>query len=312
MSKYIAKRLLWMIPITIGVSLIVFFLISLVPGDPASIILGPNAEQAQIDAMNESLGYYDPFWVRYFNYMAGVIRLDFGTSYVTSLPVLQELQSKVAISMIVALSAIIGSLAIGVPLGVLSAVKQYSLLDVIPTSIAMVLAAAPSFWVGLMLMLEFAQKREWFPSFGTEAPGWYILPMLTLAAVYGATMLRFTRSSMLETIRQDYIRTARAKGASERVVIWRHALKNALLPVITSAGNTFGALLGGAIVTETLFSLPGLGTFIVNGIKQKDIPVVMGGTITLAVLFAFVMLAVDLLYALADPRVKAKYSGKRG
>ena len=312
MSKYIAKRLLWMIPITIGVSLIVFFLISLVPGDPGSIILGPNAEQAQIDAMNESLGYYDPFWVRYFNYMAGVIRLDFGTSYVTNLSVLQELQSKVAISMIVALSAIIGSLAIGVPLGVLSAVKQYSLLDVIPTSIAMVLAAAPSFWVGLMLMLEFAQKREWFPSFGTEAPGWYILPMLTLAAVYGATMLRFTRSSMLETIRQDYIRTARAKGASERVVIWRHALKNALLPVITSAGNTFGALLGGAIVTETLFSLPGLGTFIVNGIKQKDIPVVMGGTITLAVLFAFVMLAVDLLYALADPRVKAKYSGKRG
>lgn len=312
MSKYIAKRLLWMIPITIGVSLIVFFLISLVPGDPASIILGPNAEQAQIDAMNESLGYYDPFWVRYFSYMAGIVQLDFGTSYVTSLPVLQELQSKVAISMIVALSAIIGSLAIGVPLGVLSAVKQYSLLDVIPTSIAMVLAAAPSFWVGLMLMLEFAQKREWFPSFGTEAPGWYILPMLTLAAVYGATMLRFTRSSMLETIRQDYIRTARAKGASERVVIWRHALKNALLPVITSAGNTFGALLGGAIVTETLFSLPGLGTFIVNGIKQKDIPVVMGGTITLAVLFAFVMLAVDLLYALADPRVKAKYSGKRG
>lgn len=312
MSKYIAKRLLWMIPITIGVSLIVFFLISLVPGDPASIILGPNADQAQIDAMNESLGYYDPFWVRYFSYMAGIVRLDFGTSYVTSLPVLQELQSKVAISMIVALSAIIGSLAIGVPLGVLSAVKQYSLLDVIPTSIAMVLAAAPSFWVGLMLMLEFAQKREWFPSFGTEDPGWYILPMLTLAAVYGATMLRFTRSSMLETIRQDYIRTARAKGASERVVIWRHALKNALLPVITSAGNTFGALLGGAIVTETLFSLPGLGTFIVNGIKQKDIPVVMGGTITLAVLFAFVMLAVDLLYALADPRVKAKYSGKRG
>ena len=135
--------------------------------------------------------------------------------------------------------------------------------------------------------------------------------MLTLTAVYGATMLRFTRSSMLETVRQDYIRTVRAKGAAERVVIWRHALKNALLPVITAAGNTFGALLGGAIVTETLFSLPGLGTFVVNGIKQRDIPVVMGGTITLSVLFSFVVLAVDLIYAFVDPRVKAKYTGRR-
>ena len=312
MLKYVGKRLLWMIPIIIGVSLIVFFLISMVPGDPATIILGAGADQAQIDALNIQLGYYDPFWVRYFRYMKGVIQLDFGTSYVTSLPVIQELKTKVVISVIVAFSAIIGSLVIGIPLGVLSAVKQYSILDIIPTSLAMIFAAAPSFWVGLMLILEFSLKHSWLPSFGVEGSHWYILPMLTLAAVYGATMLRFTRSSMLETIRQDYIRTARAKGASERVVIWRHALKNALLPVITAAGNTFGALLGGAIVTETLFSLPGLGTFIVNGIKQKDIPVVMGGTITLAVLFSFVMLAVDLIYAFVDPRVKAKYAGRRG
>lgn len=312
MLRYVGKRLLWMIPIIIGVSLIVFFLISMVPGDPATIILGAGADQAQIDALNIQLGYYDPFWVRYFRYMKGVIQLDFGTSYVTSLPVIQELKTKVVISIIVAFSAIIGSLVIGIPLGVLSAVKQYSILDVIPTSLAMIFAAAPSFWVGLMLILEFSLKHSWLPSFGVEGNYWYILPMLTLSAVYGATMLRFTRSSMLETIRQDYIRTARAKGASEQVVIWRHALKNALLPVITAAGNTFGALLGGAIVTETLFSLPGLGTFIVNGIKQKDIPVVMGGTITLAVLFSFVMLAVDLIYAFVDPRVKAKYAGKRG
>jgi len=312
MIKYVLKRLVWMIPVIIGVSLIVFFLISLVPGDPASIILGANADQAQIDALNEKLGYNDPFWVRYFRYMGGLLKFDLGTSYVSTLPVRGELVSKIIISIIVAFAAISGSLCIGVPLGVLSAVKQYSLLDVIPTSIAMVLAAAPSFWVGLMLMLEFSLKMQLLPSFGVEDAGWWILPMLTLAAVYGSTMLRFTRSSMLETIRQDYIRTVRAKGASERVVIWKHALKNALLPVITSAGNTFGALLGGAIVTETLFSLPGLGTFIVNGVKQKDIPVVMGGTITLAILFAFVMLAVDLAYAFVDPRVKAKYSGKRG
>ena len=311
MLKFIGKRLLWMIPIAIGVSLIVFALISLVPGDPASTILGPSADQAQIDALNTKLGFYDPFWVRYFRYMGGVIRLDFGESYVTKIPVIQELRSKIVISVIVAFSSIAGSLLIGVPLGILSAVKQYSLLDVFPTSLAMVLAAAPSFWVGLMLILVFSLKLGWLPSFGVEKAGWFVLPMLTLTAVYGATMLRFTRSSMLETVRQDYIRTVRAKGAAERVVIWRHALKNALLPVITAAGNTFGALLGGAIVTETLFSLPGLGTFVVNGIKQRDIPVVMGGTITLSVLFSFVVLAVDLIYAFVDPRVKAKYTGRR-
>ena len=311
MLKFIGKRLLWMIPIAIGVSLIVFALISLVPGDPASTILGPSADQAQIDALNTKLGFYDPFWVRYFRYMGGVIRLDFGESYVTKIPVIQELRSKIVISVIVAFSSIAGSLLIGVPLGILSAVKQYSLLDVFPTSMAMVLAAAPSFWVGLMLILVFSLKLGWLPSFGVEKAGWFVLPMLTLTAVYGATMLRFTRSSMLETVRQDYIRTVRAKGAAERVVIWRHALKNALLPVITAAGNTFGALLGGAIVTETLFSLPGLGTFVVNGIKQRDIPVVMGGTITLSILFSFVVLAVDLIYAFVDPRVKAKYTGRR-
>ena len=311
MLKFVGKRLLWMIPIAVGVSLIVFALISLVPGDPASTILGPSAEQAQIDALNTKLGFYDPFWVRYFRYMGGVLRLDFGESYVTRIPVIQELKSKIVISVIVAFSSIVGSLLIGVPLGILSAVKQYSLMDVFPTSMAMILAAAPSFWVGLMLILVFSLKLGWLPSFGVEKAGWFVLPMLTLTAVYGATMLRFTRSSMLETVRQDYIRTVRAKGAAERVVIWRHALKNALLPVITAAGNTFGALLGGAIVTETLFSLPGLGTFVVNGIKQRDIPVVMGGTITLAILFSFVVLAVDLIYAFVDPRVKAKYAGRR-
>jgi len=310
MIRYILKRLLWMIPIIVGVSVIVYALISLVPGSPGAIILGSSATQEQIDALNEELGYYDPFWVRYFNYMMGVVRLDFGTSYLTKHVVFEELTAKVPISLTLSLMSILASLLIGVPLGILSAVKQYSLFDVIPTGLAMILSAAPSFWVGIMLMLEFSLKRQIFPSFGAEGLQSYILPMLTLAAVYGSSMMRYTRSSMLDTIRQDYIRTARAKGASERVVIWGHALKNGLLPVITSAGSTFGNLLGGAIVTETLFTLPGLGTFIVEGIKKKDIPVVMGGTITLAVLFAFVMLIVDLLYAAVDPRIKAKYSGK--
>lgn len=312
MYKYVLKRLLWMIPIILGVSFVIFSLINLTPGDPGSIILGGSAEQSQIDAFNESVGYNKPFLVRYINYMAGVLRFDFGTSYVSKQPVGEELLNKISVSFAVALLGITASLFIGVPIGILSAVKQYSILDTATSSVAMLLAAVPSFWVGLMLLLEFSLKIPLFPSFGAEKPGWWVLPMLTLASLHGSSMMRYTRSSMLETIRQDYIRTARAKGVKERIVIMRHALKNALLPVITSAGNTFGALLGGAIVTETLFSLPGLGTFIVNGIKQKDVPVVMGGTITLATMFSFVMLSVDLLYAFADPRIKARYQRKRG
>ena len=307
MIKYVVKRLLLMIPVLLGVSLLIFFLVNMVPGDPASFALGTDATKEQIEAFNESIGYYDPLPIRYFNYMKDLLRFDFGTSYISKLPVLDELADKVPISIIVAFTAILGSLLVGVPLGVLSAVKQYSLWDIIPTSLAICLASAPSFWLGLLLMLQFSLKMQLLPSFGVEEPGWYILPTLTLVAIYGSNQMRQTRSSMLETIRQDYIRTVRSKGATERVVIWRHALKNALLPVITAAGNNFGILLGGAIVTETLFSLPGLGTFIVNGVKQKDVPVVMGGTLTLAIMFAFVMLAVDIIYAFADPRVKARY-----
>jgi len=307
MIKYVLKRLLLMIPVLLGVSLLIFLLVNSVPGDPASYALGADATAEQIEAFNKAIGYYDPLPVRYINYMKNLLRLDFGTSYVSRLSVMGELSVKVPISIIVAFTAIAGSLLVGIPLGILSAVKQYSLLDVIPTSMAICLASAPSFWLGLLLMLQFSLKMQWLPSFGVEKPWWWVLPMLTLVAIYGSNQMRLTRSSMLETIRQDYISTVRAKGATERVVIWRHALKNALLPVITAAGNNFGILLGGAIVTETLFSLPGLGTFIVNGVKQKDVPVVMGGTITLAALFAFVMLAVDVIYAYADPRVKARY-----
>ena len=265
-----------------------------------------------MDELNRKLGYDLPAWQRYFKYMFGALRLDLGTSYMTKLSVLDEVLAKAPVSVSVAFLGILTSLVIGIPLGVLSAVKQYSLLDAIPTFLAIFLAAAPSFWVGLMLMVFFSVKLGWLPSQGITSIKGYFMPMLSLGLIYGAQTLRFTRSSMLETIRQDYVRTAKAKGASERAVIWKHAMQNALLPVITVTGNNFGALLGGAIVTETLFGLPGLGTYIVAGIKAKDIPVVMGGTISLAILFSIVMLLMDLLYAYVDPRIKAKYAGNRG
>ena len=311
MLRYFFKRLLWMIPIILGVSILIFWMVNSIPGDPATAILGSGATEQEIHELNEQLGYYDPFWVRYFNYMKGALHLDFGTSYMTKHSVSAEISTKIVVSMKIALASTAATILIGIPIGVLSAVKQYTLLDYIPSSIAMVLATAPSFWIGLLLILFFSMRLDLLPSFGMDEPGWIIMPMLTCAALHGATTMRFTRSSMLDTIRQDYIRTIRAKGATEKRVIWGHAIKNALIPVLTTVGGTFATLLGGAIITETLFSLPGLGTFIVNGVKQRDVPVVMGGVLTVSVLHALVILAVDMLSALIDPRIKAKFSGKR-
>ena len=310
MYRYIIKRLVLMIPVILGVSLVVFGILALTPGDPASIILGSGATQAELDALNHELGYDKPVFVRYANWVFDALRGDLGTSYMTKQPIASTVFGKIPISLTIAFNAILCAAMIGIPVGILSAVKQDSLLDTLPTSLSILLASVPPFWLGMMLMLIFAVKLGWFPTSGIETWQSYILPMLTLGIPYSAQQMRFTRSSMLETIRQDYIRTARAKGQKERAIIWKHAMKNALMPVITIIGVNFGALLGGAVVTETLFTIPGLGSYIVNGIKQKDVPVVMGGTVVLAILFSFVMLLVDLLYAFVDPRIKAKYAKK--
>ena len=211
-------------------------------------------------------------------------------------------------SVIVAFNTIVFASVVGIPIGIVSAVKQYTPLDTVPTLISLFLAAMPSFWIGMMMLYFFSLKLGLFPSNGVGTWKHYILPMVSLGLPYAAQALRFTRSSMLETIRQDYIRTARAKGANERLIIWKHALKNALLPVITVTGGNFGALLGGAVVTETLFNIPGLGSLVVTSIKLKDIPMVMGCTLILATMFSLILLSVDLLYAMIDPRIKAKYS----
>lgn len=313
MYRYIIRRILLLIPILIGVSFLVFLILDLMPGDPATIILGSSGPtQEEIDTLNKELGYDRPVFERYFLYLEDVIlHFDFGTSFMSKVPVKEEIISRVPISLMIAFNAIACAALIGIPLGVLSAIKQYSLFDTVPTFIALFLASAPAFWIGMMLMLFFSLKLGWFPSFGIGSWKNFVMPTLALGLPYAAQQLRFTRSSMLETIRQDYIRTARAKGAPERRVIWKHAMKNALMPVITIIGINFGGLLGGAIVTETLFSIPGLGMFIVTGIKQYDVPVVTAGVMCVAFMFGIVMLIVDLLYALIDPRIKAKYSKGR-
>jgi peptide/nickel transport system permease protein len=301
-----------MIPIVIGVSFLIFVILDLIPGDPGSNLLGAGARQEDIDLMNEQLGYNRPLLQRYGLYMYNAIfKLDLGKSYSTKKPVFTEVGNRLPVSLKVAFNAIIFSLVFGVPLGVLSAVKQNTLFDRIPTGLALLLASQPAFLIGIVLMLIFSLRLGWFPVTGITSWKSYVMPMVALGLPNGGRQLRFTRSSMLETIRQDYVRTAKAKGAPSRVVIWKHAMKNALLPVITLAGTSFGILIGSAVATETLFGLPGLGTFVVMGIRQKDIPVVTGGIMILAVIFSFVILAVDISYAFVDPRIRAKYSGRR-
>lgn len=309
MRRYILKRLLLIIPILIGVSFIVYGILSMTPGDPGTSILGSSATQEQIDALNHALGYDRHFIVRYVDYMYNLVfRMDMGESYRSGTAVWDEIMKKAAVSIRIAVNGMLCATIIGIPLGILSAVKQYSFLDFSTTTLSMILAAIPSFWLGMLLMYCFALELGWFPSNGIDTWRHYILPMFAIGLPYAAYELRFTRSTMLEAIRQDYVRTCRAKGGEERVVIWKHALKNALLPVITVTGNNFGGLLGGAMITETVYSIPGLGVMLVNAIKTKDIPVAMGTTLFLAGFFCLIMVVVDLLYALVDPRIKAKYS----
>ena len=205
------------------------------------------------------------------------------------------------------------SAILGISMGIFSAVRQYSVMDHVCIVVALVFASMPGFWLGLMMLILFSLKLGLLPSFGADSLQHFILPALTLSLPSAAGLLRLTRASMLETVRQEYIRTARAKGASNKRVIWRHALRNALLPVVTTLGSGFGASLGGAIIAETVFAMPGMGTLMTTAIRQKDVPMVMGATLFLAVLFGLVILAVDIMYAFIDPRIKAKYqNGGKG
>ena len=314
MIKYIVRRLLYMIPVLFGVAFLVFTILSLTPGDPGTIILGITAKPEDIAALNAEFGYDQPFLVRFFNYIGDIIfHFDLGTSYATRQPVIDSIMARFPKTLTLAVLSMCLSAAVGMSLGILSAVRQYSVLDSVCVVVALIFASVPGFWLGLMLMIVFSLRLGWLPTFGATSLKHFILPTITVAMSSAAGLLRMTRASMLETVRQEYIRTAKAKGASNKRVIWKHALKNALNPVVTSLGGGFGASLGGAIIAETVFSIPGMGTLMTNAIRQKDIPMVMGATLFLAVLFSLVILVVDILYAFIDPRIKAKYqNGGKG
>ena len=308
MHKYVIKRLLMLIPVILGVSFLVFFIMSMSPGDPARTILGESAPQESVNALREELGLNDPVIVQYVNYMKDLLHGDLGESYKSGRPVFGEIVSRFPATLKLAFWGMIFAVVLSIPIGIISATKQYSLMDSISMVFALLGVATPNFWLGLMLIIGFSLNLRWFPSGGMEA-GWrsLVLPVITLGTGCMANITRTTRSSMLEVIRQDYIRTAKAKGVSRNKVINKHALKNALIPVVTVIGLQFGSLLGGAVLTEAVFSWPGVGTFLVNSIKAKDTPAVLGCVIVFSICFSIVNLCVDLLYAYIDPRIKSKY-----
>ena len=315
MGRYILKRFLLMIPVILGVVILVFAIMHLTPGDPAQVILGASASDADLNALRDSMGLNDPFLVQLGRYLYDVfIRFDFGKSYITNISVTQELLVRFPRTLLLAVISIALSLLVGVPLGINAAVHQNSLADYGSMALALVGTAMPGFWLALVMILFFSYRLGWLPAYGMEGIQYWIMPIVSNAFAGVATMARQMRSGMLEVINSDYITMARAKGLKSRRVIYRHALPNALIPVITIAGMSFGTLLGGALITETIFSIPGIGIYMVTGVNNRDYTVVQGGVIFLAVTFTILMLLCDLLIAMVDPRVKAQISSgkKRG
>lgn len=311
MLKYVLKRLLLLIPVLIGISFLIFSILELSPGNPARIILGQNAQQEAVDALYIKLGLDQPFLSRYFDYIMNVLQGDLGLSWRNNASISEEISMRVIPNINIAFLGISLAIIIGIPIGIISAVKQYSVIDIVGQGLAVVLSALPGFLVGIALMLVFALRLKLFPA--TFPPNNislenYVLPSLAVAASAVAGIMRMTRSSMLEVIRQDYIRTAKSKGASNWQVVMKHSLQNALLPVVTQIGMFFVSLLGGAVIIEQVFAIPGLGMYIVNSVRFKDMPAVMGSVLLIAVIAGVVNLVVDILYAYIDPRIKSQYA----
>lgn len=314
MATYVLRRLLGLIPVLLGISLVVFFLMKLIPGDVAQALLGLTARPEDVANLREALGLNQPIWVQYVKWLSHVLRGDLGISLQQRTEVLPFILDRFQNTLILTAAATFISLLIGLPAGIISATKQYSLFDRISMLFALFGNSMPAFWLGLMSILIFSLKLRWLPTggmwpmVGERTPLVLLehlaLPAITLGAASAAITARITRSSMLEVIRQDYVRTARAKGLAERTVLTRHTLKNALLPILTVVSLQFGFLLGGAVLTETVFSWPGVGLALYNAISFRDYPMVQGGVLVVACAFVLVNLATDLLYALIDPRIK--------
>ena len=314
MGRFLARRLLQLGPVLLGVSVIVFLVLHLAPGDPAEVMLGANANKEDLDRLRVQLGLDQPLHVQYVHWISHVARGDLGRSIWMKRPVLGEVLERFKATLLLTGTALCLSTLGGIALGIVSATRPNSLLDRLSAVASLFGASMPVFWLGIVLMVIFALWLGWLPASGMYAPygggdlkdllAHLVLPAVTLAAASVTIIARLTRATMLETLGQDYVRTARAKGLGEQPVVWRHALKNALIPIVTVVGVQAGYLLGGAVLTETVFAWPGVGTLVVQGILARDVPLVQGGVLVIAVSFVLVNLAVDTLYAWLDPRIK--------
>ncbi len=312
MGRYVLRRLLQMIPVILGVTILVFTILYFIPGDPVRLLLGAEPTPAQVEAKREAMGLNDPYLVRLGNYVGGIVlHFDFGKSWIYNTPVTTELLQRFPRTLTIAVICMLMQILIGTPLGIIAAVNRNSWGDRLSMFIAMFGISMPNFWLALMLILFFSVKLGWLPPYGIGGLKYYILPCIANAFPGIATQARQTRSSLLEVIRSDYITTARAKGMSEMRILLRHALPNALLPVITIIGNGMGMLLAGTVVIEMIFAIPGVGWYLVGGIGNRDINVVQSSVIFLAIAFTLIMLLVDLAYAFIDPRVKARFAGQK-
>ncbi len=309
MFQYIVNRLIALIPTLFGVSILIFLLLHLVPGDPARLVAGPDASLEDIALIRAELGLDRPLVVQYTTWIGNIFRGDFGRSTRTFNPVSYEVGLRIPATLELTAVSIVIAIIIGLVAGVTAAIRRNTLLDYASMVAALLGICTPSFWLGLMLMLVFAVWLGWFPTSGRGSWQHLILPGFTLGVGAAAIIARVTRSSMLEVLNQDYIRTATAKGLAERVVIVRHAMKNALIPVVTIIGLQFGYLLAGAVITESVFAYPGIGRLLVEAIAVRDFPVVQAILLILAFQFAFINLVVDILYAYLDPRIS--YESRR-
>ena len=312
MLRYIFKRILMMIPGLLGVLFLVFTMNEISPGDPAAMIAGDAASVEVVEQIREDLGLNKPLPVRFFNYTKNlVLHGDLGTSYKTKRPVLDEVMDRLPTTILLSLTSAAFAVLLSIPIGIISAIKQNTWIDNLLMVLALIGVAMPAFWQGLMTIILFSVKLGWFPSYGFTTPAHWFMPVLTIGTGAMASLVRITRSSMLEVIRQDYIRTARAKGQTERKVIISHALRNSMIPIITAIAIQLGSMLGGAIVTETVFAIPGIGMLMIQSIKARDYPTIQGAVVVIAVMFSLLNLVVDIIYTFVDPRLKSIYQTKR-
>lgn len=311
MTRYVIKRILMFIPILIGITIIAQVLITIAPGDPAQSIVGPDPEEGEYELVRAELRLDDPIIVRYGMFISGVLRGDFGRSFFSKRPILPEIMSRWPYTVMIAFLSVILATFIGIPVGIFAATHQYKIGDHLAVFLALLMVSMPAFWFALLLVRLFSVKLGWLPVAGIKTWKGWIMPIFSLAVGYAASITRQMRSNMLEVVRQDFIITARSKGLSEGKVLYKHALKNALIPVVQVIGGTFGMSLGGALIAEMIFSIPGLGSYTLVGLQNRDYPVIQSSVLFLSILFCIVMLLIDVAFSFIDPRIRSQFARRR-